>query len=165
MESDIMGYSSEARPTTEERERRRTAFRNCGHVAPSGLRPVASPFNESPAPPPSIEPIPQTDAIEPPIRVHKVTVRPWHHRRNRPFQVGRMEHRGGSYQLMFDVDIRKGGSVYPAGALIDTGAQTSLVGRDLLPKSLFQKSRHPLLLRTVSGEELMGGQEEAELLL
>ena len=79
----------------------------CGHVAPSGFRPIASPFNDSPAPPSSIEPNPQTDASEPPIRVHKVTVRSWHHRPNRPFQVGRMEHRGGSYQLMLAVDIEK----------------------------------------------------------
>ena len=55
--------------------------------------------------------------------------------------------------------------MYPSRAVIDTGSQMSLVRRDLLPWAFFQMSLHPLLLTTVSGEELMGGQEEAELLL
>jgi hypothetical protein len=97
--------------------------------------------------------------------VHKVTVRPWQHHPKRPFIIGKMETRGSSYQLMLDVEVEAAGVKKMAKALVDTGAQTSLLRRGLLPKSCMRRSNKPLVLKTVSGEQLAGGREEADLVL
>ena len=57
--------------------------------------------------------------------VQEVTIKPWHVKPDRPFQVGRMERRGGGCQLMLEVEA--GNRCNRAKALIDTGAQKSLV--------------------------------------
>ena len=62
--------------------------------------------------------------------VQEVTIRPWHHKPWRPFRVGRMYRKGGCCQLMLEVDIEVAGVQRRANALVDTGAQTSLVRRD-----------------------------------
>ena len=93
----------------------------------------------------------------------EVTVKPWQYRPLRPFRIGRMEARGGSHQLMMNVVVQAGAVRRTFKALIDTGAQTSLVRRGSLPESCFQPARRPLLLRTVSGEELQGGKQEVQL--
>ena len=105
-----------------------------------------------------------TDSTTPtPSRVRKVMMKPWHHEPRRPFAMGRMEHRGGCYQLMMTVEADIGGHVLEAKALVDTGARTSLVRKDLLPERFFRRLRKPLVLKTVSGEELPGGKQEVEL--
>jgi hypothetical protein len=76
-----------------------------------------------------------------------------------------MERRGGCCQLMLVVEVEAGGMQKKARALIDTGAQTSLVRRNLLPDSCFTRSAKPLLLKTVNGEELHGGKDEVSLSL
>ena len=76
-----------------------------------------------------------------------------------------MERRGGCCQLMLEVCVRVDGYDRKARALIDTGAQTSLVRRALLPDSCFTRSSKPLLLKTVSGEELHGGKDEVIITL
>ena len=98
-------------------------------------------------------------------QVQEVMVKPWHRKMARPFQIGRMERRGGCCQLMLEVEMDTGSKWKKGRALIDTGAQTSLVRRDVLPDSCFTQSRKPLLLRTVSGEELNGGKDEVTIML
>ena len=71
-----------------------------------------------------------------------------------------MEHRGGCYQLMMSVIVEVHDLQVQAKALIDTGAQTSLVRKGLFPESCFRRARRPLVLKTVSGEELPGGRDE-----
>ena len=61
---------------------------------------------------------------------------------------------------MLEVWITAGGISVQAQALVDTGAETTLVRRGLLPEVCFQESRRPLLLRTVSGQQLEGGRHE-----
>ena len=94
------------------------------------------------------------------VHVRKVTVKPWQHRPNRPFRIGRMEARGGCSQLMLEVVIRVGEVRVQAKALVDTGAEATLVRRGLLPEGCFQESKRPLMLRTVSGDQLEGGRQE-----
>lgn len=60
-----------------------------------------------------------------------------------------------------DVEVEAGGVKIPAKALIDTGAQTCLVKKGLLPEAVFRAAERPLVLRTVSGEAIPGGQREA----
>jgi hypothetical protein len=95
--------------------------------------------------------------------VQEVIVRPWQHHPKFPMTIGRMERRGGGYQLMMEVTVRAAGHTRSATALVDTGAQTTLVRRDLFPSDAFCDSNHPLLLRTVSGEQLQGGQREVTM--
>ena len=99
------------------------------------------------------------------MKVRKVMMKPWHHEPRRPFALGRMEHRGGCYELMMNVEVEVDGHKVEAKALIDTGAQTSLVKKDLVPPSLFRSSQRPLILKTVSGEELPGGRQEVVMSL
>ena len=47
-----------------------------------------------------------------------------------------------------------------AKALVDTGAEATLVRRGLLPEGCFQESKRPLMLLTVSGDKLEGGRQE-----
>lgn len=103
------------------------------------------------------------NAIHTNTTVQEVTVLPWQHKPWRPFRLGRMYHKGGCFQLMLEVDIDIAGVHRKATALVDTGAQTSPVRRDLLPRHCFTPSNRPLILKTVSGEELAGGRNEAKL--
>jgi hypothetical protein len=76
-----------------------------------------------------------------------------------------MEHRGGCHQLLMDVKVEVSAKKLEAKALVDTGAQTSLIRRDLLPDTCYRRARRPLLLKTASGEALAGGADEVELRL
>ena len=95
--------------------------------------------------------------------MQQITILPWQHRPEKPFRIGRTEKRGGTQQLMMDVDVKCGGKQRKLKALIDTGARTNLIKRGLLPEDCFRPARRPLLLKTVSGEELPGGRQEAQL--
>jgi hypothetical protein len=97
-------------------------------------------------------------------QVQEVTIKPWHVKPAR-FRVGRMQRGGGGCQLLLEVTVEANGECYQAKALIDTGAQTSLCRRDLLPEACFTQSSKPLLFKTVSGEELNGGKNEATITL
>jgi hypothetical protein len=85
------------------------------------------------------------------LRVQEVTIRPLHQEPWRSLRVGRMYRKSGCCQLMLEVDIEVARVHRRANALVDTGAQTSLVRRDLLPSYCFVKSNKPLILKTVSG--------------
>ena len=50
-------------------------------------------------------------------------------------------------------------------ALVDTGAQTSLVRSGILPNGCFRPAKQPLRLRTASGDSLPGGEREADIRL
>ena len=51
-----------------------------------------------------------------------------------------------------EVEVRVGEVKVRARALVDTGAQATLVRRGLLPAEVFKDSNRPLMLKTVSGE-------------
>ena len=63
---------------------------------------------------------------------------------------------------MLEVEVTVGEVKVRAKALVDTGAQATLVKRGLLPTDLFKVSDRPLMLKTVSGEELFGGKMEVK---
>ena len=98
-------------------------------------------------------------------QVREVCVRPWQVLPERPFRVGRVEHRGGGTQLLMEVDAECDGVKRTLLALVDTGAQVNLVRSDLFPRECFRPARNPLALSTVSGEALPGGRHEARLKL
>ena len=76
-----------------------------------------------------------------------------------------MENRDGGHQLLLTIHITIGDVRRTAKALIDTGAQVSIVRQGLLPDECFRAARKPLLLKTASGELLPGGQHVASLLV
>ena len=93
--------------------------------------------------------------------VQEVQVRPWHHHNNRPFRLGRVEHRGGALQLMVEVQISvKGSTPRSIMALIDTGAQTNLLKGNIFHDDFWTTTKKPLALTTVNGENLPGGKRE-----
>ena len=98
-------------------------------------------------------------------QVREVQVRPWHVFPDRPFRVGRVEHRGGGTQLLMEVQARCNGEERIILALVDTGAQANLVRRGLFSSECFRPARVPLALTTVSGEVLPGGRSEIKLSL
>jgi len=67
--------------------------------------------------------------------------------------------------LMMKVIVKVDNTEVEATALVDTGAQTSLVRRGLFPEGCFRRSEKPLALKTVTGEDLPGGREEVRLKL
>ena len=93
--------------------------------------------------------------------VREITIKSYHHIPN--FMIGLMENRDGGHQLLMHVVLEAGGVVRHARALVDTGAQVSLIRTGLLPDEVFQPARRPLALKTASGEPLQGGQRVATL--
>ena len=97
--------------------------------------------------------------------VRQVVIKPHQHRPQVPFKIGLMENRDGGHQLLLTIHITIEDVKRTVKALIDTGAQVSIVRQGLLPDECFRAARKPLLLKTASGELLPGGQRVASLLM
>ena len=97
--------------------------------------------------------------------VRQVVIKPYQHRPQVPFQIGLMENREGGHQLLLTMHIIIGKEDRVVKALIDTGAQVSIIRHGLLPESVFKQAKKPLMLKTANGEALSGGQRVANLQL
>ena len=74
--------------------------------------------------------------------------------------------KGTEKQLLLDIKAEAPeGEPFLLRALVDTGAEASLIRRGMIPQAWFKRSADPLLLVTASGEQMGGGQHEVELRL
>ena len=101
----------------------------------------------------------------PPQGVLQVQVKAWQQHPQPPFQIGQVERRGGAVQLLMRITVLDGKEYIPIMALVDTGAQTNLIKRGLLPDRMFRPAKRRLVLTTVSGDPLEGGVQEAHVRL
>ena len=95
--------------------------------------------------------------------VREVVIKEHQHRPEVPFMIGMMENRGGGHQLLMTVDITVGDFRRTVRALVDTGAQVSIIKQSLIPEEIYKPAKKPLSLRTASGEHLQGGRRVANL--
>ena len=67
--------------------------------------------------------------------------------------------KGGDLRLIMQVQARlPSGRVQPLQILVDTGAETNLIRKGLIPASEFVPAKRPLCLTTANGQRLRGGE-------
>ena len=75
-----------------------------------------------------------------------------------PQAVVRTMNTSNGRQLMMRTRVRTGlGEGKIVTALVDTGAQVNLIRKNLFGEEAFVPARHPVDLRSISGDKLEGG--------